>query len=132
MSSGATHADLLMATYFLHMCICRQPTDVVESVTYTEGLTLTRSSEVSTTLGIGAALEASVSYGIVEATLSTSLNYEINKVNTAGSESSWSREVLKNKSAMEGSFASLSNFSAVEFLAARKRAILYTTIATSV
>ena len=71
----------------------RQMTDVKETVTYTQGLTLTEGSEIFTKTGVETSLEAAVQYGAFSASVSTTISHEINQVNTQESESTWSREV---------------------------------------
>ena len=71
----------------------RQPTDIKETVKYTQGLKLTESNSISTKTGISLELERSVSKGPISASVKTTLSFELNTVNTWGKESTWSREV---------------------------------------
>ena len=71
----------------------RQPTDIKETVKYTQGLKLTESNSISTKTGLSLELERSVSKGPISGSMKTTLSFELGTVNTWGKESTWSREV---------------------------------------
>ena len=80
----------LHSPLFHSLLICRQPTDITEEVTYTKGLRLTRGTEVSSKVGISTSLELAVGIGPFSASVSTTITAEIQEINTASAESSWS------------------------------------------
>ena len=86
-----------MKLYFCSNSISNLPyrhtRDVTHSIKYTQGLKVTSGGQVSTKTGMSASLELAVKYGVFSGSLSTTLTSEVERIQTQGSESSWSKEV---------------------------------------